>query len=134
MLGAHPYPLCLSFIALFEASDDVGKSLIRKPRKPITTVHLRTISRFLSVSGYPVHDKYMLLAVCLTAYFGLIRVSEFSCSTTSSYDTTIHLLRPDITFNLDFSICPYASKLVKPTLSTMALPLESLLPSITFVL
>jgi len=81
-----------------------GNSPIRKPRKPITTAHLLTISRFLSVSGHSVHDIYMLLAACFTAFFGLLRVSEFSCPTHSSYDPAIHLLRSDITFNPDFSM------------------------------
>uniref|UniRef100_A0A7M5X2K8 Uncharacterized protein n=1 Tax=Clytia hemisphaerica TaxID=252671 RepID=A0A7M5X2K8_9CNID len=48
-----------------------GNTLTRKKRKPITTTHLRKISKFLLLSGHPPHDKYMLLASCLTAFFGL---------------------------------------------------------------
>ena len=81
-----------------------GNSVTRRPRKPITTSHLKAISKFLFLSGHPVSDKYMLLAACLTAFFGLLRVSEFSCPTTSRFDPTIHLLRSDVSFNLNYSL------------------------------
>ena len=90
-----------------------GNSLIRKPRKPITTEHLLTISSFLLRSGHNVHDKYMLLASCLTAFFGLLRVSEFSCPTLSFYDPAIHLSRSDVIFNPDFSMMSLSIKASK---------------------
>uniref|UniRef100_A0A7M5X404 Uncharacterized protein n=3 Tax=Clytia hemisphaerica TaxID=252671 RepID=A0A7M5X404_9CNID len=81
-----------------------GNSLTRRPRKPITTSHLRVISRFLLLCSHPTQDKYMLLAACLTAFFGLLRVSEFSCPSQSRYDPSIHLMKSDVTFNLNHSL------------------------------
>ena len=49
-------------------------SFTRLPRKPITINHLYLISRFLAASRYSPADKYMFLASCLVAFFGLLRI------------------------------------------------------------
>ena len=67
-------------------------------------VHLHTISSYLFHSSLPILDKYLLLASCLVAFFGLLRVSEYTCPTQTEYDKALHLLTTDIQFNSDFTI------------------------------
>ena len=82
-----------------------GNSLTRPPRKPITVNHLRQISVHLNLhASLSAADKYMYLSACLVAFFGLLRVSEYTCPKISSFDTSLHLLRNDVHFNKDFSI------------------------------
>ena len=81
-----------------------GNSCLRRQRKPITVNHLRLISACLNSGCLPLPDKYMYLTACLVAFFGLMRVSEFTSPTQVKHDIAIHLLREDVSFNTDFSI------------------------------
>ena len=79
-----------------------GNSLRRQPRNPITVSHLWLMSGFLAASAFSEWDKAMWRSTILTAFFGLLRVSEFTCPGT--FDSTIHLSPEDISFNHDYSI------------------------------
>ena len=80
-----------------------GNTLQRPPRSPITVSHLWSMLAFLSASSFPLHDKIMWHCVIVTAFFGLLRVSEFTCSN-NIYDSSVHLSPADISFNCDYSI------------------------------
>ena len=80
-----------------------GSSLIRPPRAPITVSHLWIMFGFLSASQFSPHNKAMWKSVVLTAFFGLLRVSEFTCAP-RSFDPACHLSPTDISFNRDYSM------------------------------
>ena len=79
-----------------------GDSLTRSPRDPITVQHLWQIFAFLSASQFHEFDKCMWRSAVLTAFFGLLRVSEYTCSGT--FDASIHLSADDVSFNVGFTI------------------------------
>ena len=57
-----------------------GNSFQRPLRAPITIQHLLTMLDFLSGSVLEDHDKAMWRSLVLSAFFGLLRVSEFTTS------------------------------------------------------
>ena len=75
-----------------------GSTHTRPPRLPITLAHLRCILHYLRVS-LPPYDCTMLTAAVLTAFFGLLRVSEYTSPTTSRFDSTVHLTLDDVHIN-----------------------------------
>ena len=79
-----------------------GNSLTRQPRSPITVSHLWIMLSFLSSSKFSPHDKAMWHCAIVTAFFGLLRVSEFTCA--SIFDPACHLSPADISFKPDNSI------------------------------
>ena len=79
-----------------------GNSIRRPPRSPITVSHLWLMSGFLAASSFSEWNKAMWRCTILTAFFGLLRVSEFTCP--STFDPALHLSPEDITFNRDYSI------------------------------
>ena len=89
------YLLCLSFTALSKASDIVRETLLFGNPLP-----RNIFSLFPDSCTQQIH-AYHWLSYSL---YGLLRVSEFSCPTFSFNDPDIHLLRSDVTFNLDFSM------------------------------
>jgi len=80
-----------------------GNSLVRLPRNPITISNLWSMLAFLSCSKFSIHDKAMWHCLVVTAFFGLLRVSEFTCDG-NKFDTALHLSSEDITFNSDHTI------------------------------
>ena len=68
-----------------------GSKWLRKKRKPITPVHLRHMLDFIHNSLFTAHDKAMWKCLVLVAFFGLMRVSEYVCPSSTSFDPTIHL-------------------------------------------
>ena len=80
-----------------------GDSFNRQSRAPITIQHLWDMSAFIHDSAFTEHDKAMWRSVILCAFFGLLRVSEFTTAS-QNFDPTTHLSPHDITFNEAFSI------------------------------
>ena len=75
-----------------------GKSKKRRKRAPITPYMLKSINRNLFNSGRLYEDKLMLWAALLTAFYGFLRVSEYTSSHKKSYDPMSTLLFADLTF------------------------------------
>ena len=74
-----------------------GNSLHRPRRNPITISHLWAMLGFLESSNFSEHDKMMWHCTIVVAFFGLLRVSEFTCP--SAFDPSIHLSPRDVSFN-----------------------------------
>ena len=94
MLGLNAHLSLMSVLHCFIQGirHSQGNSFIRKPRN--------IFSLFPDSCTQQIH-AYHWLSYSL---YGLLRVSEFSCPTFSFNDPDIHLLRSDVTFNLDFSM------------------------------
>lgn len=90
-----------------------GSKWGRKKRKPITLVHLHTILSFIEKSLFSEHDKAMWKCLVLMAFFGLMRVSEYVCPTSSSFDPSLHLSAQDIKFQPDSNLVSITIKASK---------------------
>ena len=66
-----------------------------KPRLPITFPILRSIKRVLS-KDTPSYDNTTFWAMCCLAFFGFLRISEFTTPGDSPYDPASHLSLNDI--------------------------------------
>lgn len=75
-----------------------GDVSTRPVRAPITISHLWSMLGFLSASSFTPFNKAMWRAVILTAFFGLLRVSEFTCPA-HNFDPVRHLSPSDVSFN-----------------------------------
>ena len=73
----------------------------RRLRIPISVHHLSALRQHFQQSYYP-HDALMLWAASTSAFFGLLRSSEYTCPTSASYIPAT-LLRSHLSFNSDFS-------------------------------
>ena len=71
---------------------------IRPPRVPVTLINLRTILHLLRLS-YSSHDRDMLASAVLVAFFGLLRVSEYTSSSPSSFHRDFTLCLADVQIN-----------------------------------
>lgn len=74
------------------------KSTPQKTRLPITMEIMERIKAVLSESPKD-YRCIMLWAVCCTAFFGLLRVSEFTVPSLHRYDPDIHLSLADVTLD-----------------------------------
>ena len=81
-----------------------GSSACRPRRLPITIHHLRRIHRSLSGMHYNRVEQAMFRAASSLAFFGLLRVSEYTSSQRHSFDPEYTLLRSDVRFNSEFTI------------------------------
>ena len=72
-----------------------SNSFDRAPRPPVTWPMLQKICQFLTHTETP-FDRDMLTAAVLLAYFGMFRVSEYTCPSTSTYDPEVHLSYQDV--------------------------------------
>ncbi len=73
-------------------------SRFRKPKRlPVTPDMLRRIKVNLFGSSLRFHDKCMLWAAMTTAFFGLLRASEYTCKRASTYDPEMELCNSDVT-------------------------------------
>ena len=71
----------------------------RKPKRiPITTRMLEEIRFELFNSSKRYEDKLMLWVAMLTAFFGFLRVSEYTSAFVSSYDPSTSLCYEDVQF------------------------------------
>ncbi len=91
----------------------IRRSLRKKARtrSPITFSNLRALKSQLSLSTFSSHDKLLYWAAFTLAFYGFLRVSEYSCPTTSKFDKAKHLLRDDVTLSdSSFSVTLKCSK------------------------
>ena len=77
-----------------------GKAHARSPRIPINWTHLSHIYTYInyinSISNY---DKHMWFAVVSLAFFGLLRVSEYTSPSAAIFDSSVHLTIDDLAIN-----------------------------------
>ena len=74
-----------------------GSSFTRPKRLPITTEDLHDLFSFASRSFGP-HDAALFSAAFVISFFGLLRVSEFTCPAPARVDAAVHLLLSDVSF------------------------------------
>lgn len=75
-----------------------GNRFNRPTRPPVTWQMLRLISDFL-MRTESLFNRDMLLSAILLAFFGMLRVSEYTAPTVPSYDADTHLSIADVTIN-----------------------------------
>lgn len=80
-----------------------GRSHSRPPRSPVTTANLQQLLLFIQTQDISSHDKRLLWAAITVAFFGLLRVSEYTSGHTTTYNRTNTLLRTDINFSPNFT-------------------------------
>ena len=80
-----------------------GNRHTRPPRRPITITHLKSILHWLRRSTIPVNDRRLWWSACTLAFFGLLRVSEYTCVTTTVFHQGQTLSVDDISFNSNHS-------------------------------
>ena len=78
-----------------------GKKRKKPLRAPITPAILNKIQSFLVKSTKLYEDKVMLWAAILTAFFGFLRVSEYTSSHKTKYDPHTTLLLSDVCITED---------------------------------
>ena len=81
-----------------------GGSRRRRKRAPITPAVLKEININLFNSSRPYEDKIMLWAALLTAFYGFLRVSEYTSQRKTSFDPASTLLFSDMSFKKDGSV------------------------------
>ena len=79
-----------------------GSQFSRPRRLPITFQQLLLIHRRLGVQRYSSFHQLLLRTMSSLAFFGLLRCSEYTSSSRSSYDALTTLLVQDVSFNIDF--------------------------------
>ena len=75
-----------------------GQLLSRPPRSPITTLRLTTLHGFINTLPISNHDRALYWSACTLAFFGLLRVSEYSCPKIKVCYPSHNLMLNDITF------------------------------------
>ena len=75
-----------------------GAKFKKPPRIPITPPFLFTLGRNLWNSSYPFGDKLMLWAAMLTAFYGFLRVSEYTSTHVKTYDPAFTLCFSDLSW------------------------------------
>ena len=77
-----------------------GKRFRRRKRDPITPSTLVHLHQYLFAHDeHHYNDKLMIWAALLTAFFGFLRVSEYTSPTKSKYDPQVTLLNSDLTLS-----------------------------------
>ena len=82
---------------------DQLKSSPQHQRLPITAEIMLRIHSVLAQNKQD-YNSIMMWAVCCTAFFGLLRCSEFTVPSINDYDPTVHLLFQDVA--IDSSTAP----------------------------
>lgn len=77
-----------------------GQQYSRPQRSPVTPLLLRKMGRNLFRSPMLYEDKLMIWAAMLTAFFGFLRVSEYTSKLVRSHDPTSTLCVQDVTVGL----------------------------------
>ena len=75
-----------------------GDTFLRRPRLPVTPALLRRLMHGIRAS-HSVRDSRMLVAAVTLAFFGLLRVSEYTCPTVRCFDRNTNLLVGDISLD-----------------------------------
>ena len=78
-----------------------GSSLLRPPREPVTPRLMLQLRTYL-LHALPAHDGLMVWAAFSSAFFGLLRSSEYCCPTSSTISSA-SLLRHHLSFSADRS-------------------------------
>ena len=73
-----------------------GSSHSRPARSPISTTHLVLIHNLLYSGSYSVYERRLYWSASTLAFFGLLRVSEYSCPTIRTFSSEVNLLFSDI--------------------------------------
>jgi len=68
----------------------------RRTRNPITPAHLRQMLSFISSSQLSAYDQALWKCLVLTAFFGLLRVSEYTSASSRSFDPLTNLCVSDV--------------------------------------
>ena len=76
-----------------------GRKFQKKKRLPITPNILLELYYHLFNSSRPYNDKLMLWAAMLTAFFGFLRISEYTATRAKSFEEDITLCVSDVFFN-----------------------------------
>lgn len=76
----------------------------KPPKDPITMAHLRKILWYLRNSVLPVRDRRMWWAVCLVAFYGLLRSAEYCSHSRYSYYPESTLALEDMVLSEDYII------------------------------
>ena len=71
----------------------------RLPRLPITFGHL--VFLHTRMQNYDEYNFDLFWSACTLAYFGLLRVSEYTTPKISEFDHEVHLLVSDITITVN---------------------------------
>ena len=79
----------------------------KRKRAPITPALLHIIKTNLFNSGKVYEDKVMLWAALLTAFYGFLRVSEYTSLRKKSFDPATTLLFSDCSFTRDGAVTIY---------------------------
>ena len=77
-----------------------GNSFDRPTRPPVTRHMLEQICTFLAHTESP-WDRDMITSAVLLAFFGLLRVSEYTCPHPSTFDPSVHLSVHDVSIDWD---------------------------------
>lgn len=91
-----------------------GSSRSRPKRIPVTVPDLYLISRYLRSSHLCPHDQALYWAASTVAFFGLLRVSEYTCPNPQEFDTSVHLQYCDIVFHNNFVVISIKSSKTDP--------------------
>lgn len=89
-------PMCRLYRLMRGIKRAQGRKFKKPPRKPITPSLLEIIGANLWNSSFLYEDKLMLWAAMLTAFFGFLRVSEYTSKLVRSYDPTSTLCYKDV--------------------------------------
>lgn len=81
-----------------------GLTIRKKKRAPITPVMLREMNLHLFNSSRNYHDKQMLWAAMLCAFFGFLRVSEYTSPNAKTFNNNT-LCHDDVVFNVTGTQC-----------------------------
>ena len=85
----------------------------RRTRLPITIMHLQTILRFLQRAPLSENDKKLWWSASTLAFFGLLRVSEYTSTWVRRYQPNITLAKSNISFNFNNTIMTVSIKVSK---------------------
>lgn len=75
-----------------------GRTHMRPRRIPVTIPQLRSILRF-TAGNFRIFDRDMLTAALLLAFFGMLRISEYTVPASGQFDPFQHLGPNDIRIN-----------------------------------
>ena len=88
-----------------------GNRFSRPRRNPIQVRHLNHIIDFIQHSRLQEQDRALCIAASLMAFFGLLRVSEYTCATPVAFEASFDLLVNDVSFSNGIAtICIKSSK------------------------
>ena len=75
-----------------------GNRFRRPRRSPMTFPYMRRLVGWIRQT-HNVHDSRMLVSAVTLAFFGLLRVSEYTCPSPTAFDPEWHLAWSDVTVN-----------------------------------